>query len=165
MARTKATERAFGNGGRGKRMDKLAQKQPRLAAPAPAAAPAAVAQGRVKRRHRFRPGTKALREIRKYQKSSDLLIPKLPFARLVRQTMQTFNNQRLGRVFRISSVALSAVQEAMEAHLVGILEEANLAAIHAKRVTVMKKDFDIVLEVRRRSRTNFILNPILPRRQ
>ena len=88
--------------------------------------------GRV--RYRYRPGTVALREIRRYQKSTNLLLRKLPFQRLVREIAQAFNND-----LRFQSTALLALQEASEAYLVSLFEDTNLCAIHAKRVTIMRK--------------------------
>ena len=85
--------------------------------------------------HRYRPGTVALREIRKYQKSTELLIRKLPFQRLVREIAQDFKTD-----LRFQSSAILALQEASEAYLVGLFEDTNLCAIHAKRVTIMPKD-------------------------
>ena len=89
-----------------------------------------------KRKQRLRPGEAALKEIRKYQRSTDLLLRKLPFARLVRQVQQGLAPHD----FRWQAAALVALQEAAEAHLVGLFEDANLCAIHAKRVTIMVKD-------------------------
>uniref|UniRef100_A0A667W8S1 H3 clustered histone 10 n=1 Tax=Myripristis murdjan TaxID=586833 RepID=A0A667W8S1_9TELE len=79
--------------------------------------------------HRYRPGTVALREIRRYQKSTELLIRKLPFQRLVREIAQDFKTD-----LRFQSSAVMALQEASEAYLVGLFEDTNLCAIHAKRV-------------------------------
>lgn len=100
-------------------------------------------RGGVKKPHRFRPGTVALREIRKYQKSTQLLIPKLPFQRLVREIAQDFKTD-----LRFQSSAVSALQEAAEAYLVGIFEDSNLCAIHAKRVTIMPKDIQLARRIR-----------------
>ena len=85
---------------------------------------------------RNRPGTVALREIRRYQKSTELLIRKLPFQRLVRELAQDLSKINI----RFQSGAIMALQEASEAYLVGLLEDANLCAVHAKRVTIMTKD-------------------------
>ena len=93
--------------------------------------------------HRYRPGTVALREIRKYQKSTDLLIRKLPFQRLVREITQDFNN-----TVRWQSSAVLAIQEAAEAYLVGLFEDTNMCAIHAKRVTIMPKDMALARRIR-----------------
>merc|ERR1712110_572840 len=82
----------------------------------------------VKKPHRYRPGTVALREIRRYQKSTELLILKLPFQRLVREIAQDFKTD-----LRFQSAAIGALQEASEAYLVGLFEDTNLCAIHAKR--------------------------------
>jgi histone H3/H4 len=78
----------------------------------------------------------ALKEIRRYQKSTELLIRKLPFARLVREVMSNFTN----KPYRWQASALLAIQEAAEAHIVHLMEEANLCAIHCKRVTIMPRD-------------------------
>ena len=99
--------------------------------------------GGVKKPHRYRPGTVALREIRKYQKSTDLLIRKLPFQRLVREIAQDFKTD-----LRFQSSAVLALQEAAEAYLVGLFEDTNLAAIHAKRVTIMPKDMQLARRIR-----------------
>jgi histone H3 len=92
----------------------------------------------VKKPHRFRPGTVALRKIRRYQKSTDLLICKLTFQRLVRDIAQSFKIR--GEVLRFQSTAVLALQEASEAFLVGVFEDTNLCAIHAKCVTIMNRD-------------------------
>lgn len=96
-----------------------------------------------KKPHRFRPGTVALREIRRYQKGTELLIRKLPFQRLVREIMQRFKTD-----LRVQSTALCALQEASEAYLVGLFEDTNLCAIHAKRVTIMPKDIKLAQRIR-----------------
>ena len=93
--------------------------------------------------HRYRPGTVALREIRKYQKSTELLIRKLPFQRLGREIAQDFKTD-----LRFQSSAVLALQEAAEAYLVGLFEDTNLAAIHAKRVTIMPKDIQLARRIR-----------------
>ncbi len=87
------------------------------------------------RPHRYRPGTRALMEIRKYQASTALLIRKGPFQRLVRQVAQA-----LVPDLRFQSAALLALQEAAEAYLVCLFEDSNACALHAKRVTIMPKD-------------------------
>ncbi|BBH04371.1 Histone superfamily protein [Prunus dulcis] len=97
----------------------------------------------------FRPGTVALREIRKYQKSTELLIRKLPFQRLVREIAQDFKTD-----LRFQSSAVAALQEAAEAYLVGLFEDTNLCAIHAKRVTIMPKDIQLARRIRGRGLRN-----------
>merc|ERR1711941_197817 len=82
--------------------------------------------GGIKKPHRYRPGTVALREIRKYQKSTELLIRRLPFQRLVREIAQDYKTD-----LRFQGVAVLALQEASEAYLVGLFEDTNLCAIHA----------------------------------
>ena len=99
--------------------------------------------GGVKKPHRYRPGTVALWEIRRYQKSTELLIRKLPFSRLVQEIAQDFRTD-----LRFQSSAISALQEASEAYLVGLYEDTNLWAIHAKRVTIMPKDLQLSCRIR-----------------
>jgi len=82
-------------------------------------------------------------EIRKYQKSTELLIRKLPFQRLVREIAQDFKTD-----LRFQSSAILALQEASEAYLVGLFEDTNLCAIHAKRVTIMPKDIQLARRIR-----------------
>ena len=84
-----------------------------------------------------------MREIRKYQKSSELLIRKLPFQRLVREIAQEMKFD-----VRFQSTAMMALQEAAEAYLVGLFEDTNLCAIHAKRVTIMPKDIQLARRIR-----------------
>ncbi len=93
--------------------------------------------------HRYKPGTVALREIRKYQKSTDLLLRKIPFQRLVREIAQDYKED-----LRFQSSAVAALQEASEAYLVGLFEDTNLCAIHAKRVTIMPKDLRLARRLR-----------------
>ena len=88
----------------------------------------------------------ALREIRRYQKSTELLLPKLPFQRLVREIAQEESSHRAG--IRFQSIALLALQEAAEAYLVGLFEDTNLCAIHACRVTIMPKDMQLARRIR-----------------
>ncbi len=83
------------------------------------------------------------RHCRKYQKSTELLIRKLPFQRLVREIAQDFKTD-----LRFQSSAVLALQEAAEAYLVGLFEDTNLAAIHAKRVTIMPKDIQLARRIR-----------------
>ncbi|PWA74263.1 histone H3/CENP-A [Artemisia annua] len=118
-------------------------KAPRKQLATKAARKSAPATGGVKKPHRFRPGTVALREIRKYQKSTELLIRKLPFQRLVREIAQDFKTD-----LRFQSSAVAALQEASEAYLVGLFEDTNLCAIHAKRVTIMPKDMQLARRIR-----------------
>ncbi|CAK0787005.1 hypothetical protein CVIRNUC_010221 [Coccomyxa viridis] len=96
------------------------------------------------RPHRFRPGTVALREIRKYQRSTELLIRKLPFARLCREITNIFAPEP----FRWTAEALLAMQEATEDFMVHLFEDTNLCAIHAKRVTIMPKDLQLARRIR-----------------
>ena len=97
----------------------------------------------IKKQHRYRPGTVALRDIRKYQKSTELLIRKMPFQRLVREIAQVFK-----RDLRFQQSSILALQEASEAYLVGLFEDTNLCAIHAKRVTIFPKDLQLARRIR-----------------
>lgn len=100
--------------------------------------------GQLKKPHRWRPGTVALREIRRYQKTTELLIRRLPFSRLVRE----ISNQVSPEPFRWSANAFIALQEATEAVLVGLFDDANLCAIHAKRITIQPKDIKLARRIR-----------------
>ena len=124
-ARTKQTA-GKSTGGKAPRKQ-LATKAARKSAPAS-----------VKKPHRYRPGTVALREIKRYQRSTELLIRKLPFQRLVREIAQDFKTD-----LRFQATAVLALQEAAEAYLIGLFEDTNLCAIHAKRVTIMPKDITL----------------------
>jgi histone H3 len=132
MARTKQTARKSTGG-----------KAPRKMLATKAAKKSAPTVGGVKKPHRYRPGTVALREIRKYQKTTDLLIRKAPFQRLLREIAQDFKAE-----LRFQSTAVLALQEAAEAYLVGLMEDTNLCAIHAKRVTIMPKDMQLARRIR-----------------
>ena len=99
--------------------------------------------GGIKKPHRFRPGTVAAREIRKYQKSTELLIRKLPFQRLVKEIAHEIKPDT-----RFQSSAVMALQESSEAYLVGLFEDTNLCAVHGKRVTIMKKDVILARRIR-----------------
>ncbi|KAF8591517.1 histone-fold-containing protein [Ramaria rubella] len=132
-------------------------KAPRKSLPSAAARARAAAQEvedeRTSRKKRFRPGTVALREIRKYQKSTDLLLLKLPFSRVVREIaldMITDEGKGYdeGYGLRWQSSAILALQEATEAYLVHLFEDANLCAIHAKRVTIMQRDIQLARRIR-----------------
>ena len=135
MARTKQTARKQApTAGKAPRKQ-IASKQ--------AARKSAPSMGGIKKPHRYRPGTVALREIRKYQKSTELLIRKLPFQRLVREVAQEYKSD-----LRFQSSAVLALQEASESYLVSLFEDTNLCAIHAKRVTIMPKDMQLARRIR-----------------
>jgi len=100
-----------------------------------------------KRRHRYKAGTLALKEIRRYQKSTDLLILKAPFARLVREIADNFTYPG-NDGYLWQSMAIQALQEAAEAFMVSLFHDANLCAIHAKRVTIQQKDIQLARRLR-----------------
>ena len=121
MTRTKAAPKQLAGDNTGGKGDR---KRPR--------------RGRVStgpRLRRYRPGTRALMDIRRYQKSTELLIRKLPFQRLVREVVMDMKKQ-----LRMQSTAILALQEAAEDYLVRMFEQAQHIAIHGRRVTVMEKD-------------------------
>ena len=131
MARTKQTARKSTGG-----------KAPRKQIAAKVARKSAPASGGMKKPHRYRPGTVALREIRRYQKSTDLLLRKLPFQRLVREVANEM------KAVRFQANAIAALQEATEAYVVALFEDTNLCAVHAKRVTIMPKDLQLARRIR-----------------
>ena len=97
----------------------------------------------IKRPRRYRPGTIALREIRKFQKTTDLLIRKLPFQRLVREIATEFKSD-----LRFQTQAILALQEACEAYLIKLFEDTNLCEKKKKRVTIMAKDMMLAKRIR-----------------
>jgi histone H3 len=106
--------------------------------------PIGLAEGsKQKRTHRFRPGTVALREIRKYQKSTNHLLCKAPFQRLVREIALDYKAD-----IRFKASAIEALQEAAESYLVGLFEDTNLCALHAKRVTIGPNDMKLAMRIR-----------------
>ncbi|CRL01270.1 CLUMA_CG014236, isoform A [Clunio marinus] len=103
--------------------------------------------GGTKKVKRFRPGTVALKEIRRYQKTTELLIRHAPFQRLVKEISLKYKAD-----FRYQSGAMSALQEAAESYITGLFEDTNLCAIHAKRVTIMPRDIQLAMRIRGDSR-------------
>ena len=97
----------------------------------------------MKKSFRWRPGTVALREVRRLQKSTDSLIAKAPFSRLVREVAES---HKAGLRFQASAVA--ALQEATEAFIVSLLSDSNVVALHANRVTAMPRDLQLVRRLR-----------------
>lgn len=135
MARTKQTARkSSGDGPRMNLVTKAAKVARKKVAPK---------CGGVKRPMRYRPGTKALREIRKYQKTTDLLIRRLPFQRLVREIAMDYKTD-----IKFQSSALECLHEAAEAYLVRLFEDAYLCTLHAKRVTLQRKDLQLAKKIR-----------------
>ncbi|THH18103.1 hypothetical protein EW146_g2830 [Bondarzewia mesenterica] len=148
MARTKQTARKS-TGGKAPRQQILSRTSRKNASQATTVNGKTAIAG-VKKPHRSRPGTVALREIRRYQKTTDLLIRKLPFQRLVREIAQDFKSD-----LRFKSSAVMALQEAAEAYLVSLFEDTNLVAIHAKRVTIQPKDMALARRLRADVRINW----------
>ena len=132
MARTKQTARKT-----------MGSKVPRKCLPPFAARKSAPSICGVKKPRRYRPGTVALRDIRRYQKSTELLIRKMPFQRLVREIAQNMKKD-----LRFQTSTILALQEASEAYLVGLFEDTHLCAIHAKRVTITPNDMQLARRIR-----------------
>ena len=135
MARTKTTPKK-------KDRKQLATEAARSSAPG---------TGGVKKPHRFRPGTVALREIQRYQKGTELLICRAPFARLVRKICQddkVVTKSKFPDGVRLTPPAIEALQEASEAWLVELFMDVNLCAIHNRRVTIMTRDFRLAQRIR-----------------
>ncbi|XP_061615976.1 histone H3-like centromeric protein A [Phyllopteryx taeniolatus] len=120
------------------------RRPPASPRPGPSAAPGRGQPPPSPRRRRFRPGARALMEIRKYQKSTELLLRKASFARLVREVCQASGRGS----YRWQVFALMALQEAVEAFLVLLFSDANLCAIHAKRVTLFPRDLQLARRIR-----------------
>ena len=140
MARTKQTARKSTGG-----------KAPRKQLATKAARKSGTGTGGVKKPHRYRPGTVALRQIRRYQKSTELLLRKLPFQKLVREIAQEFKSD-----LRFQGSAVLALQESSEAYLTYLFEDTNLCAIHGKRVTIMPKDIQLSRAIRGEKRLDHL---------
>ena len=138
MARTKQTARRDQGG---KALRRIFTKNPSSIKAQIAAKKGKTGYSKPKKQ-KFRPGTVALREIRKYQKSTDLLIRKLPFQCLVQEIIFEHKQD-----YRLAPAAAVAFQEAAEAYLIGLFEDTNLCAIHAKRVTIMPKDIQLAQRI------------------
>lgn len=124
---------------------KAATKMPTKVKGSKAIKKTAPAEGGVKdkKARRNKPGTTTLREIKKYQRTVNMLLPRASFQRLVKSITEEMDHK-----LRFQSQALQALQEASEAYIVGLFEDTNLCAIHAKRVTVQKKDMDLARRIR-----------------
>ena len=134
------------------RVKQTARKSTAGKAPRKQLATASRTAPKVRKPHKWRPGTVSLREIKKQQKMTNLAIPKVNLGRLVRQVAlkECRDHQENDRNFKLSgddlrfqSTAMAAVHEAAEAHAIAVLEETNLCAIHAKRVTICQKDMKL----------------------
>ena len=99
--------------------------------------------GGVKRKHRFRPGTRSLQQIRSLQRSTDLLSRKAPFQRFVREIAQEFKTD-----LRWTGTAVLALQEAVEAYCIGLFSDSVKAMVHAKRVKLMPADMQLAIRLR-----------------
>ena len=109
--------------------------------------------GGLKRPHRYRPGMVALREIRRYQRSTENLIKQTPFQKLIKEISQEYQICPDGPgtpsvQVRFQSAAIAALQEVAEKYIVGLFEDVNLLAIHARRVTILPRDIRLALRIR-----------------
>ncbi|KAG0439374.1 histone H3.2 [Dictyocoela muelleri] len=132
MARTKQTARKSTGG-----------KAPRKQLSTKAARKSAISETPVKRTHKFKPGLVAIKEIRKYQKSTDLLLRKRPFQRIIREIVNPMCPD-----LRFKPSAIKALQEIYEAQLCGICEDAYQCTVHAKRVTLMNRDIALIRKIK-----------------
>ena len=126
MARTKASAKKSAGGKSPKTKSKKAKKS-----------------GGKGGKRKFKPGTVALREIRKIQKSGALLVKKAPFQRLVRAEVAPMKSS-----CKFKPSALAAVQEAAEAYATSTLEGAVMLQLHRKRKTLIKKDIEYVRRIK-----------------
>lgn len=104
-----------------------------------------IAGKKARKKRRFRSGTVALREIRRYQRSTELLLRKMPFRRLVREIAQNFKSD-----LRFQQTAMLALQEASEMYLTELFDESNQCAINAKRVTLLQRDMQLARKIAKR---------------
>ena len=102
----------------------------------------AIRDEKLEKQRKVQNGMQALKEIQKYQKGADLLIRRVPFQRLVREIKQKWREG-----LKQQSSAVLGLQEASEAFLVGLMEQANLCTIHAKRVTIMPQDIQLACRI------------------
>ena len=134
MAETKHTAR--------KAMDGAAIRTVKASKNIAVKAPCKPPSCQMQKKRRFRPGTVALREIQWYQKSKDLLIRRAPFQWVIHEIMWGIRND-----LRIQAAAIKGLQEAAEAYLVGLFEDSNLCAIHARQVTIMPRDVQLTRRI------------------
>ena len=140
MAQTKQTARRS-----------TGRKAPQFQLATKAAQRSTPALGGVKKPHHYLAGTVALCKICRYQKSTDLLIHKVPFQRLARKVLQDLNKPGSYPCFKttcIQATSLLAIQESVEAFSIGLFEDVNVCVIHARRVTIMPKDMQLTLRIR-----------------
>ncbi|DBB13648.1 hypothetical protein WJX82_005690 [Trebouxia sp. C0006] len=142
MARTKQTARKSTGGKTNRLISAKTSAKKKIVKPSARHTP--VNTERAKRR--VRKGTVALREIRQYQRSTELLIRQAPFQRLVREITESVSPEKNDKRWQVAAVA--ALQEAAEVFLVSMLEDSNLCAIHAGRVTIMPKDMQLARRLR-----------------
>lgn len=107
-------------------------------------------RGAARRKMRYKPGQLALADIRRLQNTTEMLIPKIRFHRLVREITQNVTTGRMGagEPYKYQFAALTALQEAAEAYLVYLFEDTNLCCIHARRVTIMPRDIHLARRIR-----------------
>ena len=108
--------------------------------------------GGLKKPHRYRPVMVALREIRRYQRSTENLIKRTPFQKLIREISQEYRICPDGPgtpsvQVRFQSTAIAALQEAAENYIIGLFEDVNLLAIHARHITIMPRDIRLTLHI------------------
>ena len=112
----------------------------------------------IKRRYKYKPGTVALREVHKMQRTSHLLIPLSPFQELIREIAMSYKAD-----LRFQREALLAIQEAAESHLVSIFQHTQNMAVHGGRKTIQDRDLTLAIHVRDNNVQPFI-PPVRTRR-
>ena len=112
----------------------------------------------IKRRYKYKPGTVALREVHKMQRTSHLLIPRSPFQELIREIAMSYKAD-----LRFQREALLAIQEAAESHLVSIFQHTQNMAVHGGRKTIQDRDLTLAIHVRDNNVQPFI-PPVRTRR-
>lgn len=105
-------------------------------------------KGAARRKIRYKPGELALADIKRLQSSTDMLIPKTRFHKLVREITQHVSGASSDEPMKYQVAALTALQEAAEAYLVYLFEDTNLCCIHARRVTIMPRDIHLARRIR-----------------
>lgn len=110
-----------------------------------------------KKRKRRRPGTVAIKQIKHYQRTTDLLLRLSPFGRLIKEVADTIGLNDGSTGYKWKKTAIEALQYAAEAYLVAMFEDTNKTAIHCKRVTIRPEDMHLVRELRGRVNSNEIM--------
>jgi len=104
-------------------------------------------ESKERKKKRRKAGTVALRQIKYYQETTNLLLRCLPFERLVKEIAESLTSDGTQK-YRWKLSALQVLQYAVESYLTALLEDTNKAAVHAKRVTIRPEDMRLVRDLR-----------------